>query len=132
MAPIIARDLTPVDLSDMTPDEIITAIPPLPQLRLVSQGSSGRAYYEPAIPGLLRQSFSKGSSEPWELFIERAECYWRRGCALVLVQRLKLTREDERALLRACWLRLVRPSALPGWPDFNEPAVVRHAVDPSL
>lgn len=32
---------------------------------------------------------------------------------------MKLPKDEERALIRKCWLTLKRPSELPRWPEFD-------------
>lgn len=101
---------------DTTADEIIAKIPPLPELHS-SSGLYGITYWEPPKGSFIQTSFSQTYQEPWDLFLERCQCYWDRGCSAKMARELKLPKDEERSLIRACWLKLKLPSQLPGFPE---------------
>lgn len=102
-----------------TADQIIAQIPPLPTL--IQQYGDGFAstHWQTPKDSVLHTSFTQNYQEPEWRFLERCECYWRRGISAQLVRAMKLPKEEERALIRACWLTLKRPSELPLWPEFD-------------
>src|SRR5690349_21779575 len=99
-------------------DEIIARIPPLPQLSEKAPSVPGETSWSTRADAMVRQCENQTYSEPWERFIERFECYWRRGCSMRTVQARHLGKAEERELIRACWLKLTLPSQLPGFPAF--------------
>ena len=104
--------------------EIIAQIPPLSQLEPKPAHTTGQAPYETPKDSLLHTMFTQQYQEPEWRFLDRCECYWRRGCAMKLVQAMHLENDQERELIRACWLKLKLPSEQPRWPEFGygEPA----------